>query len=466
MNDANNKPTQQHPKTSTFPKSPHTENTFKDFQKICRAYYNELVHLSKSKSPSLSKDDIIVLDDLINELNTYIDNLISSNFIQEAKQLIDLGLVIVDFLLKNLGLMSSVENTNPKLSEKLAYPLSLKLILLEANFDILFKYEHNYTDGEKNLDEILEIQQYLSLPNYNLASTKFYLGLIRFFQHDLENAEKFSLEALSLLETQVGNQQQQLNETNVEMEKKKENNKIRKMSNIFEFLAELYDIKKDFHNVIAYYEKAYYLNKGRYGDKNVNTEYFKTKLDIVNDEMKKYSTPLYNNYKTNTNSNNNNNNMNINNLVNVSNQRAQSNNSFNFSTQNNSYYKNNSNNNNNNNYSYTNTQLTPNMLHKGRADTFSFKIPTSNLYEPLLISVYALGNDDKNRYTPDLFVCNLCFDKMKLLLFLHSKEANNDLFYTDESLNNILCNITLINGNVSFLDNGLKAALINYPFKK
>jgi hypothetical protein len=135
--------------------------------------------------------------------------------------------------------------------------------------------------------------------------------------------------------------------------------------------------------------------------------------------------------------------MNINNLVNVSNQRAQSNNSFNFSTQNNSYYKNN---NNNNNYSYTNTQLTPNMLHKGRADTFSFKIPTSNLYEPLLISVYALGNDDKNRYTPDLFVCNLCFDKMKLLLFLHSKEANNDLFYTDESLN-IYANIDGVRHN-------------------
>ena len=117
-------------------------------------------------------------------------------------------------------------------------------------------------------------------------------------------------------------------------------------------------------------------------------------------------------------------------------------------------------------YLYTKTQLAPNMLLKGKADTFSFKIPTSNLYEPLLISIYALKNDDNNRYTPDLFICNLCFDKMKLLSFFGEKEANNEIFYTDENLNNILCNISLVNGYISFLDKELKAALINSQYKK
>ena len=265
-NENNTVQPQQHlNKTSSLPKSPYTDNTFKDFQKICRAYYNELMHLSKSKTPSLSKDDIIVLDDLINELNTYANNLISNDSIKEAKQLIDLGLVIVDFLLKIFGQMTSLYNINTNLSEKLAYPLSLKLVLLEANFNILFKYEKNYSDGEKNLNEILEIQKYLSLPKYNIASTRFYTGLICFFQNDLENAEKCTLEAISLLENDKDK------EHNVESSRQKENNKIRKMSNMFEFLAELYDLKKDFQNVIAFYEKAYYLNKGRYGDKNINT---------------------------------------------------------------------------------------------------------------------------------------------------------------------------------------------------
>ena len=44
-----------------IPKSPFTNNTYKDFYKICRAYYNELMHISKSNNPTLSKDDIIVL---------------------------------------------------------------------------------------------------------------------------------------------------------------------------------------------------------------------------------------------------------------------------------------------------------------------------------------------------------------------------------------------------------------------
>ena len=35
-------------------------------------------------------------------------------------------------------------------------------------------------------------------------------------------------------------------------------------------------------SAISYYEKAYYLNMGYYGNKNINTEYFKVKLDISN----------------------------------------------------------------------------------------------------------------------------------------------------------------------------------------
>ena len=418
-----------------IPKSPFTNNTYKDFYKICRAYYNELMHISKSNNPTLSKDDIIVIDDLIKEIYKYSTDLTKINLIQEAKNIIDIGLVISDFQLKIFGELKSIQKDSENLVEKLYYPLSLKLILLEANFNILYKYEKNYLDGEKNLEEILEVQRYLKLPNYNIACSKFYYSILKYLNNDLEKAELYANESLDLLE----------NKGNDKSENKKEPNKdikiTRKMSNILEFLAELYQIKKDYNQVINCYEKAYYLNLGRYGGQNVNTEYFKTKLEILQEEMKK-----------------NQNNFSINNSI--VNNRSEAKTAQNFYVRNDSQFTGN-NSINNNNYSAFNQTMQGNILHKGKTDTFSFKIPTSSLYEPFLVSIYNLGKDDNNRYLSELFVCNLCFDKNKLLKFLGENDINNYVFYTDDNLNQILCNITLINGYVSFLDNNLKNCLIN-----
>ena len=418
-----------------IPKSPFTNNTYKDFYKICRAYYNELMHISKSNNPTLSKDDIIVIDDLIKEIYKYSTDLTKINLIQEAKNIIDIGLVISDFQLKIFGELKSIQKDNENLIEKLYYPLSLKLILLEANFNILYKYEKNYLDGEKNLEEILEVQRYLKLPNYNIACSKFYYSILKYLNNDLEKAELYANESLDLLENKGNDKSENKKEPN------KDNKITRKMSNILEFLAELYQIKKDYNQVINCYEKAYYLNLGRYGGQNVNTEYFKTKLEILQEEIKK-----------------NQNNFSINNSI--VNNRSEAKTAQNFYVRNDSQFTGN-NSINNNNYSAFNQTMTGNILHKGKTDTFSFKIPTSSLYEPFLVSIYNLGKDDNNRYLSELFVCNLCFDKNKLLKFLGENDINNYVFYTDENLNQILCNIILINGYVSFLDNNLKNCLIN-----
>lgn len=130
----------------------------------------------------------------------------------------------------------------------------------------------------------------------------------------------------------------------------------------------------------------------------------------------------------------------------------------------NNLYSNNLSSNNNttssNSYTYTPT-INPNTLHKGQADTFSFKIPTSSLYEPMLISIYSIGEEDVDRFSAQLFVGNLYFDKMKLLKFLNQKEGNNAVFYSDESLNLILNNIYLEDQDISILDNKLKMCLIS-----
>ena len=416
---------------SKIPKSSRSQNTYKDFNKICRAYYDELMHISKSDSPSLSKKDIIILNDVIHEIVDYSNELLNQNCIQEAKKILDIGLVISDFFLKIFGEMAEKgSNTinNSKLSDKLKYPLSLKLLLLKANFKILINYESDYKNGEKNLNEIIEIQLYLKTSSYHLASSKFYMAKIKYFFKNYEEAKKYALEAKNLFENYNNNKKENYIEENDKTKNKKEEAIIEKkitqnVSNILSFLAQLFLIKNDYKNAATCYENGYYLNLGRHGAENQITEYFKNKLDLINEELKK--NPSFSQQKTQV-------------MVNP--------NSPNRAT--NSNYKNQNN-------------LT-NIMHKGKAETFCFRIPTSSLYEPFLLSLYSIGEDENNRYAPELFLGNLCFDKQKLSKFLRLKGTNyNSMFYTDENLNIILGNIFCFNGIISFLDKNLKSCLIS-----
>ena len=416
---------------SKIPKSSRSQNTYKDFNKICRAYYDELMHISKSDSPSLSKKDIIILNDVIHEIVDYSNELLNQNCIQEAKKILDIGLVISDFFLKIFGEMAEKgSNTinNSKLSDKLKYPLSLKLLLLKANFKILINYESDYKNGEKNLNEIIEIQLYLKTSSYHLASSKFYMAKIKYFFKNYEEAKKYALEAKNLFENYNNNKKENYIEENDKTKNKKEEAIIEKkitqnVSNILSFLAQLFLIKNDYKNAATCYENGYYLNLGRHGAENQITEYFKNKLDLINEELKKNSS--FSQQKTQV-------------MVNP--------NSPNRAT--NSNYKNQNN-------------LT-NIMHKGKAETFCFRIPTSSLYEPFLLSLYSIGEDENNRYAPELFLGNLCFDKQKLSKFLRLKGTNyNSMFYTDENLNIILGNIFCFNGVISFLDKNLKSCLIS-----
>lgn len=430
-----------------FPKSPFSGNSLKDFAKICRAYYNEVMHVSKQDKPNLSQNDLIVVDNLLQEVLVYSEQLIHLSYINEAKSLIELGLVISDFLLKIFGSIPENKDKVKNLKEKLNYPLSKKLILLEANFNVLFKLEKNFSDAEKNLEEIIELQQYLNLPIYNLASSKFYMALINFYINKINYAEKYAKEALDMLEKKnVSNP----NDSNKREEEENnpniyENRKSNKMSNILEFLAELYILKKNYLKAQDCYEKAYYINLGRYGAQNVNTEYYKKKFDFIKQEYPQLS--------QSNNLNNNNNNM------------SNSNSNFNRSSPN-KLLTSNSGFSPNKSVSNKSSNTQQILLHKGKSDTFSFKIPTSNFYEPLLISIYSLPNNnnkESNPYSPEFFVCNLCFDKIKLLKYLKEYGNDNSVFYTDDNLNTILGNICLVEGYISFLDFGLRNCLINNP---
>ena len=437
------------------PKSSRSNNTFKDFFKICRAYYDELMHLSKNKEPSLSQKDIIILSDVIDEIVTYSNELISNNFITQAKDLLNIGLVISDFLLKifqkmieeyQLKLKKDDKeniNINHTLSEKLRYPLSLKLRLLKSNFKTIITYDKDYPYAEKNLKEIIEIQIYLKSSNYNLASSKFWLAKIEYFLEKYDEAEKLALEAKYLFEnTKQKNKENkdEINNNNINNKSKETNEELensitQNVSNIFRFLSQIYLIKNDYKSAATYYEHGYYLNLGRNGAENPDTIYFKTKLDALNNELSNY--PSFPNVKMKT--NNTNNDININSQKNI----------------------NNINNNNfNNNNDFNNFEK---IMHKGQAETFSFKIPSTSFLEPLLITLYEIENNpNMDRYASELLFGNVLLDKQKLAKYLKLKGNNvNSLFYTDENLNIILGNLEISNGNLIFLDKNLKNCLIN-----
>ena len=427
---ANKENIQKEINNDKIPKSSKSNNTYKDFNKICRGYYDELMHVSKSDTPSLSQKDILVINDLIHEIVVYSNELINSNYIQPAKKIIDIGLVISDFFLKIFGGMAELSNiykrNDSKLTEILKYPLSLKLSLLKANFNILINYENDYNNGEKNLNEIIEIQLYLKSSEYHLAISKFHMAKIKYYLQNYDEAQRYALDAKNLFEN--------INDSNENiLENSKEGEEIEKkitqnVSNILKFLAQIFLIKNEYKNALTCYENGYYLNLGRFGSENNVTEFFKNKMDLINEKLKQYSFPQQKaQVVINQNSNNVNNNFSDNNKDKLTNNNA---------------------------IGY--------IMHKGKADTFSFKIPSSSLYEPFLLSVYSIGRDDNNRYSPDLFIGNLCFDKQKLARYLKLKGTRfNSKFYTDENLNIILGNIIYRNGILSFLDKSLRSCLIS-----
>ena len=427
---ANKENIQKEINNDKIPKSSKSNNTYRDFNKICRGYYDELMHVSKSDTPSLSQKDILIINDLIHEIVVYSNELINSNYIQPAKKIIDIGLVISDFFLKIFGGMAELSNiyksNDSKLTEILKYPLSLKLSLLKANFNILINYENDYNNGEKNLNEIIEIQLYLKSSEYHLAISKFHMAKIKYYLQNYDEAQRYALDAKNLFEN--------INDSNENiLENSKEGEEIEKkitqnVSNILKFLAQIFLIKNEYKNALTCYENGYYLNLGRFGSENNVTEFFKNKMDLINEKLKQYSLPQQ---KTQIVINQNSNNVNNN-----------------FSD--------------NNKDKLTNNNAIGYIMHKGKADTFSFKIPSSSLYEPFLLSVYSIGRDDNNRYSPDLFIGNLCFDKQKLARYLKLKGTRfNAKFYTDENLNIILGNIIYHNGILQFLDKSLRSCLIS-----
>jgi tetratricopeptide (TPR) repeat protein len=296
-----------------------------------------------------------------------------------------------------------------------------KLRFMELKFQSLriSGREIDYSEADTLLDEMEKIQNDPALSNYitelDISSTQINRAFIKFCVCDFYLAEEYALTAVDILEKYTSKIQKNNNTS-----KKNENEEkyIKKLIQIQEFLAELYDLKKDYPNALSSYEKCYYLYIGRYGINHPLIAPIKKKKELF--EKKVEGMKMESN-------------------------KLRKENDFITSFKGGKIYNS-----------------------KGKTDTFSFMIPVTKIVEPLLVSIYALPNatyveTNSDYYNYDLFLKNIYFDKAKLFKYIGITEGNeNYMLYTDEALNILLEKIEVIdNKYINFNDPSLYNICIN-----
>lgn len=391
-----------------LPESPMNKYTYDQLLELNKEYSKQLSKaietlVLKKKKLILPKNDMQVLNNLLLENYKYLAELIPKTiYTLEFDNLYSISLSILNDL-------SQIELQDIKLYQKLQ-----RLKFMELKFQNLrFNGTRNdFLKADSLIEEMENLQKdKLVLSKISLATlskTLLYKAMIKFYLEEIELSENYAYEALDILEK------------NKDIEDEG-NKKIEIMSNILEFMVELYDLKKDYNSAVSCYEKAYYLNVGKFGVNSESAQRYKRKREEYENNINKKNI----NYNNAPYTNNDNNDFNNKNLMkgNVANA-------------------------------------------KGTAETFSFKIPITKNIEPMIISFYSLSHGNgPDRFSPELFVKNIYLDKNKLFSFYGMNEHSlqqNYFLYTDDTINDILENIRLENDSIIIIDNPMvQAALIN-----
>ena len=399
-----------------LPESAINKYTYEQLVQLNKKYNKQLSKaietlILKKKKLVLPKNDMQVLNNLLLENYIYLLDLIPKGiFTVEFDNLYLISLAILNDL-------SQVELEEIKLYQKLQ-----RLKFMELKFQNLrFNGSRNdFLKTDNLLEEMETIQKdKIVAPKIslvNISNLLLYKAMVKFYLEDIELSENYAFEALDILEKNKN-------------AKEEENKKIETLSNILEFLVELYDLKKDYNSAISCLEKAFYLNVGKYGVNSESAQRYKRKKDEYENNLNKKRNMTYND-------------------VNISDSQNY--------------------NNHNDNNDFNNKKLMKGKCEnaKGTAETFSFKIPITKNIEPMIISFYALADDyEADRFSSELFVKNIYLDKNKLFSFYGKNDhclQQNYFLYTDETINDILENIRLIDNSVLIIENPMVlAALIN-----
>ena len=388
--------------------------------------YGELLNLNKEYNKQILKS----IEKLILEKKPLVlpktDMKVINNLLQEnynyLLQIIQNSLYNIEFDNLYFTSLSILNNLSQlELKDIKIYQKKQKLKFMELKFHNL-RYSGNRNDffkAQKLLEDIESIQKEKILENdisiIDISTILLYKAMTKFCLEDIEMAEDYAFQAMDLLENQ----------------KEKDQfggKKVDKISNILDFMIEIYQMKKDFDSVISCYEKAYYLNAGKYGLNSPQALLYKKKKEEFENNLQ-YEKCCYN-YN-------------------------------NFDSNYNDPYCFNENN------EFMNKKLMQGNISnaKGTTDTFSFKIPITKNIEPMIISFYSLDDDyNDDKFNSDLFLKNIYLDKSKLFKFFgineHSPQQNY-LLYTDDIVNDIIANIRFENDQITIENPVVLESLIN-----
>ena len=393
--------------------------------------YGELLNLNKEYNKQLLK----IIENLILEKKPLIlpkndmkiiNNLLVENY-NYLLQMIQNAIYKVEFhnlYLSALSILNSLSQL--ELKDIKIYQKKQKLKFMELKFHNL-RFSGNRNDflkAENLLEEMESIQKEKILENditlFDISNILLYKAMTKLFLEDIDMAEEYAFEAMDLLENQK--------EKSIYGGKK-----VEKISNILDFIIEMYQLKKDYDSVISCYEKAYYLNAGKYGLNSPEALKYKQKKDEFEKNLQ-YQKSSYNYY----------NNCDYNDNYNYEDAFCY-----------------------NENNVFMNKKLMQGNISnaKGSSDTFSFKIPITKNIEPMIISFYELNDDySDDKYNSDLFLKNIYLDKSKLFKYYGINEhcaQQNYLLYTDDTVNDIIENIRYENHQIIIENPMVLEALIN-----
>ena len=370
--------------------------------KINEVYILQLMKIfsgnNRYKKNKLPYNDMIVINSLLKENLRYLYMLFQYQNLQfEFEELYNKSIQI-------LNLLERVDDNKINIFQKL---FRIKYLKLKFQLLKIRGRDFDLASSDNLLEELEKIYYEPLIKNYitdlDISSLKLDRAFIKFCICDFYLAKEYALDSLEIL-----------NKYDIFKMDKKENksNKeqyIKKQVQIYEFLAQIYDMEKDYQNCLTCYEKSYYLYLGIY---NINHPIFtelKSKMETYKNIVKSMNSEI---------------------------KMAEEEEMF---------------------IQKFNEGIISNF--KGTADSFSFNIPVTNIVEPLLISIYSLPKFkyiDLDYFSKDLFLKNIYLDKAKLFPYLgYDKKTQNEnyILYTDDALNYLLQKVVVIhNKYIYFTD--------------
>ena len=393
-----------------LPTSQESGLNFQSLLKLNQVYANQLLNIVSNSSKNMRQksklilpyNDMKVLNSLIKEDFIYLFQLLKFN---QFKYEFD---ALYVFAIKILNLLGEISNSKINLYQKIQ-----KLKFMELKFQSLRinGTDKDFSEADNLLDEMEEILYDQSMKDYitllDILTLNLNRAYIKFNIYEIENAKQYALNAEEVIVK--GNE-------NFKNNKLDEDKCQKKLAQVHEFLAELYDLQKDYEKAYESYDKCYYFYLGRYGINNPLIEAIKKKKDLF--EKKKYE-------KLNM-------------------EKEQPANSL-----------------------VSKLKAGKITNSKGQTDTFSFIVPSTKVSEPLIVKIYALPKYSGyiDYFSDYLFLKNIYFDKLKLFEYFGIEdefEQQNYILYTDDALTELLDKIVVVdNSIIRFTDPLLYSVFIN-----